>query len=515
MGMSRMSNASRNGAVTLLFFVVTTLLGFFSRKIMLVHLGTELLGLNTALNAVIDFMLLMELGITSAVGVSLYKPLATGDVQKVNEIMWLFKYLYRILAGGIVGVGILFAPLLPFVVEKSDVTLWQTYVAYFVFLLSAASNYFFGYGRVLFQADQRNFIPVTITNSILITKTLCQIGIVLVTDSYWGWLACELIFQVGSYVAIEKVLYRRYCALVRVPSLSLRELVQSYRDIFHNAKRIAVHQFSGFVLKQSDNIIIATMINLSTVTLYGNYALVNNALNSLLWNVLQNAWAGVGNLVAVESKERIYAVYKEYLCANFFISVVINLCVVLLVDDFIRVWLGEEYILSRWIIIIMAGTNVIGSFTNASSAFTSAYKLFGFVWIPVVEAGVNIILSILGAYWFGLLGVLMGTLAAVLISAVWKPVYLHKWGMRLSLKPFVFYIGKLFGLFLLALLLLMLLIAKVREKIGYIDNFMDWFLWAVSVFVLVVLVFGGILLLGDKNFNLFLRRVLKLFLHKS
>ena len=509
-----MNNASRNGAVTLIFFVVTTLLGFFSRKIMLVHLGTDLLGLNTALYAVIDFMLLMELGITSAVGVSLYKPLARGDVQKVNEIIWLFKYLYRILAGGIIGVGIIFSPLLPFVVEKSDVTLWQTYIAYFIFLLSAASNYFFGYGRVLFQADQRNFIPVTITNSILITKTLCQIWIVLATDSYWGWLACELFFQVGSYMAIEKALYRRYRALVPVPGMSFRELVQSYRDIFHNAKRIAVHQFAGFVLKQSDNIIIATMINLSTVTLYGNYALVNNALNSLLWNVLQNAWAGVGNLVAVESKERIYAVYKEYLCANFFISVVINLCVVLLVDDFIRVWLGEEYILSRWIIIAMAGANVIGSFTNASSAFTSAYKLFGFVWIPVVEAGVNIILSILGAYYLNLFGVLLGTLGAVLISAVWKPVYLHKWGLHLSLKPFVLYICKLVGMFLLALLLVIFLIGMIREKFGYIDNFVDWFLWALCVFGLVVLVFGGILFLGDKNFKFFVRRMLRTFFHK-
>lgn len=509
--MSRMTNASRNGMVTLIFFVITTLLSFFSRKIMLDCLGTDLLGLNTALNAIIDFMLLMELGVTSAIGVSLYKPLAEGNRERINEIMWLIRYLYRILAGGILTVGILLSPLLPYLIEKSDVTFAQTYIAYFVFLICSAASYYFGYGRVLFQADQRNYIPVTISNTVLISKTLAQIFAVSATRSYWLWLVIELIFQVGAHYGVKLFLYRKYPSLEPDIRLSLKELVKKYKDIFADAKLLAVHQLSGFVLRQSNNIVIATMINLSTVAFYGNYYMINGALNNVMWNVLQNAWAGVGNLVATESRKRIYAVYKEYLSANFFINMVANLCILFLIEDFIRVWLGEQYLISYSIVVAMVGMNFIGSFTNASAAFITAYKLFGYIIVPIAEAVVNIVLSVVGAYYFGLLGVILGSIGATLISAVWKPIYLHRCGFCLPVRIFVLYVLKMCVLAGVALFVIYYgAVKSVRLLFGQVENMGEWIVIAVLLTLLIAFILGITMYAGDNNFRVFVGRLLKL-----
>lgn len=509
---SRLSNLSRNGLITLIFFVANTFLSFFARKIMLTYLGTDLLGLNTTLSAIIDFMLLMELGVTSAIGVSLYKPLAQGDTEKINEIIWLIKYLYRLLSIGIFTVGLLFSPLLPFIVEKSTVTLPQTYIAYFVFLTCSCSNYFFGYGRVLFQADQKNYIPVTVTNVVLMSKTIAQIIIIARTGSYWWWLAIELFFQVLAYFCIEKFLYRHYRILQSAPGMKFKELIKKYRDIFQNAKRIAVHHLSGFVLRQSDNIIIATMINLSTVAMYGNYLMVNSALNNLIWNVTQNAWAGVGNLVATENKGKIYSVYKEYLSINFLIAVILNLSIIFLIQDFIKVWIGPEYLLPYSIILALTGVNLIGSLTNATAAFVVAHKLFGFIRVPVMEAIINIILSVIGVYYFGLLGVILGTLGSTLLSTIWKPIYLHYWGLRLPMRGFLAHIAKLFGFLILTILVInFCVVLPVRHLLGEIRHLGDWLLMATIVFTSIVIIFTGLLYLGDSSFRGFLYRFKKRF----
>ena len=96
--MIRLRKTALNSGITLLFFILTVLVNFVARKMFLVYLGTEYLGLNTTLMSVIDFLFLMELGVTSSVAVALYKPLAENDQSRINELMWLMRYFFRYVA---------------------------------------------------------------------------------------------------------------------------------------------------------------------------------------------------------------------------------------------------------------------------------------------------------------------------------------------------------------------------------------------------------------------------------
>ena len=59
---SRTKKSLRNSAVALSLQVVTLLVGFFSRKIFLDYLGTEILGLNTTATSILNGLNLLELG---------------------------------------------------------------------------------------------------------------------------------------------------------------------------------------------------------------------------------------------------------------------------------------------------------------------------------------------------------------------------------------------------------------------------------------------------------------------
>lgn len=92
---SRVKKSLLNARVNLVFYFLTLALSFFSRKIFLDSLGADFVGLTTTLQNLLGFLNLAELGIGSAIGYVLYKPLFEHDEGKINEIISVFGYLYR------------------------------------------------------------------------------------------------------------------------------------------------------------------------------------------------------------------------------------------------------------------------------------------------------------------------------------------------------------------------------------------------------------------------------------
>ena len=84
---SRVRKSLLNARVNLIFYFLTLALSFFSRKIFLDTLGADFVGLTGTLQNLLGFLNLAELGIGSAIGYVLYKPLFDHDETKINEIM--------------------------------------------------------------------------------------------------------------------------------------------------------------------------------------------------------------------------------------------------------------------------------------------------------------------------------------------------------------------------------------------------------------------------------------------
>ena len=100
---SRTSKSIRNSKVALIYTFFNSILSFFSRKIFLDHLGTEILGLNTTAVNILQFLNLAELGIGTAVTFTIYKPLFEKDYESVNEIVSVQGWLYRRIAWWMIG----------------------------------------------------------------------------------------------------------------------------------------------------------------------------------------------------------------------------------------------------------------------------------------------------------------------------------------------------------------------------------------------------------------------------
>ena len=89
---------------------IQSILGFVARRVFLIYMGENLLGLNGVMTSIIGMLSLAELGFGEAINYSLYEPLAKGDKEQVASIMALYRKLYLTIAAVIGVLGLVLIP---------------------------------------------------------------------------------------------------------------------------------------------------------------------------------------------------------------------------------------------------------------------------------------------------------------------------------------------------------------------------------------------------------------------
>lgn len=396
------------------------------------------MGLNTTASNILQFLNLAELGIGMAVGFSLYKPIFNNDYEEISNIITLQGYLYKKIARTIIICSAIVMLFFPLIFEKINLPLWYAYASFIVLLFSALLGYYFNYQQIILSSAQMDYAIQYSYRSWNIIKVIVQIVLLSFLDfPYYWWLFTEVLFSIIASISL------RLCVKKKFPKLKESEepyknLKKRYNTIIHKIKQVFIHRIGAFALTQTSPLIIYAYLSLSTVTLYGNYMIIVSGIQSLCNAVFNSIGAGVGNLVVEGDKKRIYKVFAELYSVRFFIGVLLTFVFIISVQPLLSLWLGSEYKLHLSTITIMSLTMFITITRNTVDLFINAYGIFQDIWAPIIEAALNVILSILLGYFYGLNGILLGVLISqTLIILLWKPYFLFQYGMRISIIPYL------------------------------------------------------------------------------
>ena len=430
---SRTAKSIKNAKVALIFYFINLVLQFFSRKVFLDYLGAEVLGLNTTAQNLLGFLNLAELGIGGAISYALYKPLFDKDSQAINEIVSVQGWLYRKVAVVVVVAACVLMCFFPLIFEKAKVPLWYTYASFSVLLFSALFGYIFNYRQIVLTADQKEYKITLNIQGVKVVKVIGQIlAITYLANGYVYWLALEFLMAIITTVVIVYVLRREYPWLHPQPRLG-GLLRKKHAEIIKKTKQIFFHRIGGFAFTQSSSIIIYAYASLSLVAVYGNYMLVATGLQMLVSAIFNSINAGIGNLVAENNKERSVSVFNELFSLRFYIVAVVCYGYYMLVDPFISLWIGGEYVLDHTTLLLITAILCVDLVRSIIESFNNAYGLFQDVWATMVEACINVGCSVWFGYLWGLPGILAGVLLSLLlIIFLWKPYFLFGWGFRIS-----------------------------------------------------------------------------------
>lgn len=428
---SRVKKSLLNARVNLIFYFLTLALSFFSRKIFLDTLGADFVGLTSTLQNLLSFLNLAELGIGSAIGYVLYKPLFEHNEVKINEIISVFGYLYRWIGLIILGAGLILACFLPLIFPNTTFEMGIIYFAYFSFLASSLIGYFANYKQTLLGADQKNYVVTAYFQSANILKTLIQMASAYYTGSYYLWVAIELSFGIlYSFILNWKI--RQVYPWLRSEVQEDKRLFKKYPEVMKYTKQLFVHRIAAFTQFQTTPFLIYAFVSLKIVAYYGNYTIIIDKLLILMNTVLGNTAAGVGNLIAENNKNKILRVFWELTTIRFFIAGVLFFTLYVLMEPFIKLWIGEKYILPHVILILILIKIYVQLIHDSIDSFLYGYGLFSDTWSSVVQTLIFLIVAVIGAFFWGLAGIILAAiLSTFLIKGIWKPYFLYTKGFHL------------------------------------------------------------------------------------
>ena len=288
-------------------------------------------------------------------------------------------------------------------------------------------------------------------------------------------------------------------------------LKKKYSIIIEKVKQLFVHKIAGFTLTQTSSLIIYGYTTLSMVAIYGNYMLIINSINMMFQSIFSGVTAGIGNLVAEGDKKKILSIFEELFSSRFFCVSILCYCILKLSNPFITIWIGSEYLLQKPTLYVIVGIMYINLTRTTIDAYISAYGLFSDVWAPVLEAIVNISLSILLGYYWGITGIVSGVLISlILVVFLWKPYFVFRKALKISIIVYVKMYLKHIMAFVISYAITVFLISFF--SIHADRNFLHWIISAIvnmSIFGIVLLLLLYILTSGMRDFTCRIIRIVQ------
>jgi len=404
-------------------------------------LDIEYLGVNSLFINILQMLSLAELGVGTAITFSLYTPLFKNDTEQIKKLMNLYQKIYAIIGGAIFFIGIILSFFINQLVETSISANLQ--VIFILFLIKTSFTYFFAYKRALITADQKSYLLVPFTTIFVITMKLLQIFVLIRTGNYYLFLIIDPTIHFIENIVINRYIDQKYSFLKYKLKDGLSE--NTKKEITSNTKAMIYHKIGDYVLNGTDSILISHFIGVRVVGLYANYLLIISAITTFVRLILSSATSSFGNLIAEGDEGKKNEVFLTFNFIGFWILSWSSTCLFVLLNPFITLWLGEEFLLGTSLVTLLVlnfyvtGMRIPVAIIKTASGIYNQDK-----FVPVGQSILNLLFSLLLVRDFGLNGIFMGTLISSILPSIYRPIIVYKNALNRSSKiyfrNFIFYL---------------------------------------------------------------------------
>ena len=438
----RTINSLKNMYMGILTQVVMLMITFISRKVFVDSLGTEYLGINGLLTNILSMLSLVEGGIGTSIVYNLYKPLAENDEPKIISLIQLYKKLYGILAIVVFCLGMGLYPFLHILIKDIN-NIPFMFVVYMIFLTKNIISYLNAHKWSLINADQKGYILSKYNLIFNVITNISKIIVLIVTNNYILYLLIETAIFIIQNIWNGRIVNERYPYIKTKNKYNVDKEIRD--NLVTNFKALILHKIGGYCVLGTDNILISIFVNLKMVGFYSNYSMIMAQLSSLIGPILGGVSESVGNLIATESKEKNYKIFKVIYLVNFWIYSVSVIFLYNLLEPFIDWWLGKGLLLDKLTFIAILINFYLTGLRISVLNFKSKAGIFdNDKYIPLIESIINLGGSIILAKYIGLPGIFIGTTISTICIPLWiqaKLVYNNVFNKSVLeyLKKYIFY----------------------------------------------------------------------------
>lgn len=411
-----------NSFVGMISQVISIVLQFATRSFFLYHIGDEILGINGTFASVMSTLSLAEMGLHVAITYRLYKPLSDKDEQKINDTINVYRVFFLGVAAFIFVASLLLLPFIQYIL-KGVVVDGRVYVYFLLQAGASIASYLLAYRRVLLFADQKDYVNKSSDTITSIVAKALQIIVILIYKDYIGYLILQIVQVVVSSLLINWRSKKMYPYLKHImPEKSfLRSVMRDIKNVFWG-------KIAAYVFLSTDNLVISTILGTRFVTLLTNYTAVTLNLKMIISSLLNPLTPMIGKELAEISdveehrKRFLLTTHLRYLC-----TMLVLVPTYVLISDFVRLYAGAKYVLDRYVVILLVLDLYIGMMQGACSDYINGRGLFDRdKYIQITGALLNIALSVLLVWSFGIHGILLGTVASQLFLWIARSLLVYR-----------------------------------------------------------------------------------------
>lgn len=501
----RSKRALQNTLYGLLHEAVVLICGMILPRLILEAFGSTYNGITNSITQFLSAISLLRAGIGGVTKAALYKPLAENDTLQISRVVRATEIFLRKVALIFLGFLIAFACIYPtFVNKEFDWAFSATLVL--ILGISTLAQYQFGLTyQLLLNAAQRNGVVSLIQVFTTILNTIVAAGLIKAGCGIHAVkLGSAIVFALNP-LAINLYARRKF-QIIKNVNPDQKAISQRW-DAF-------AHQVAYFVNTNTDIMVLTIFATLKDVSIYSVYYLVINGITKLIKNSIQSISSAFGDMLAKKEEKLLQINFDAFETMVFSISAVLFGTTLIMIVPFISVYTkgitDANYIqpLFGALITIAAFFNCIRIpyqyVVEAAGHFKQTKKGAYF------EAVINIVISVICVFRFGLVGVAIGTVFATVFRTIQFSNYLCKNIVRRNYWKVIKNIISSGTIITLAYFTDMLL--PTIE----VSNYFDWMVAAVrTVLIISTLVLMSDVLFFNQPAKTIIKKAKGIFLRKS
>lgn len=424
---SRAYNSIMNSVFGIFASIITIILNFAVRVILVRELGEEINGLHSLFQSVFNVVAIMEAGISTAIVIHLYKPVKENDYKTSQGIMSFYRNVYAIMAGiffmTCVVVNIFFID--DIVTTTIEMQVVRKYFALFsmVFVL----KYLTYHKRTYLYAEQKNRISIGINIVCEVLFRSLEILAIILWHNYYLFLILMIAETVTANLLCSFYVNNHYPYLKNYKGVKITKKTKS--AIFKTIKPLFISQIATTVQQSAKSILVSVLLgNISIVGYFANYQLVVSTAQLLVSQIGGAFTSSFGSLAVENDKKHMYYVYNKVTFYMNWIAIVLWAGFICAIQDFILFVFGKSFVLGLPSVVIIGIEMFIYLLSMPIVSIQNAMGLHNEDKnIMIIQAVIAIILGAIGGHMYGMAGLLIGLIIPQFaLTLINKGIIIHK-----------------------------------------------------------------------------------------
>lgn len=407
---TRTELAMRNTIIAFMGQGISLISSFIVRFAFIHTLSATYLGLHGLFSDLLTVFSFADLGIGTAMAYSLYKPLSQNDKRTITSIMSVFKKAYIVIGSFILFIGVLFLPFYRvFMKEIPDIPYLN--LIYLLYVINTSISYFYSYRRTLLVSAQKKYKDVLVSASVQICAVMLYLCILYVTKNFILYLCIMISATFFTNFIASKITLKEYPYLTeKAQPLDIK--IQ--KELKKNIGAMVFHKIGGMVRNSTDNLLISKFLGLTVTGIYSNYSMIIHGLTNIIGQIFSSVVSSVGNLHVEKNSEEQKKVFYNIFFLNHWIAAFCSSAVFVLVNHFITLYGGKEYLFSVFITACICLKFYLDMMRKTQWMFCEAAGIY---WNgktkPLWEAAINLVASIILVQYIGIAGIFLGTIISI------------------------------------------------------------------------------------------------------